>query len=105
MTETSSHPSSPQLSRICFVACDSSGTVAYSHFVMAASLLIPAAAPRHRLRGVSQRDPDPSGGVRLHVVTGKGGTGKTTAAAALALALAADGGRVDRESTRLNSSH
>jgi anion-transporting ArsA/GET3 family ATPase len=33
-------------------------------------------------------DPSP---VRLHVVTGKGGTGKTTVAAALALALAADG--------------
>lgn len=32
--------------------------------------------------------------VRLHVVTGKGGTGKTTVAAALALALAADGRRV-----------
>jgi anion-transporting ArsA/GET3 family ATPase len=31
---------------------------------------------------------------RLHVVTGKGGTGKTTVAAALALALAADGGHV-----------
>lgn len=31
---------------------------------------------------------------RLHVVTGKGGTGKTTVAAALALALAADGGRI-----------
>jgi anion-transporting ArsA/GET3 family ATPase len=30
---------------------------------------------------------------RLHVVTGKGGTGKTTVAAALAMALAADGGR------------
>ena len=30
---------------------------------------------------------------RLHVVTGKGGTGKTTVAAALALALAADGRR------------
>ena len=30
-------------------------------------------------------------GVRLHVVTGKGGTGKTTVAAALALALAAGG--------------
>ena len=30
-------------------------------------------------------------GVRLHVVTGKGGTGKTTAAAALALALASSG--------------
>jgi anion-transporting ArsA/GET3 family ATPase len=29
--------------------------------------------------------------VRLHVVTGKGGTGKTTVAAALAIALAADG--------------
>jgi anion-transporting ArsA/GET3 family ATPase len=33
-------------------------------------------------------DPSPA---RLHVVTGKGGTGKTTVAAALALALAADG--------------
>jgi len=32
--------------------------------------------------------------VRLHVVTGKGGTGKTTVAAALALALAAEGGKV-----------
>ncbi|KJS55646.1 ATPase [Streptomyces rubellomurinus subsp. indigoferus] len=30
----------------------------------------------------------------MHVVSGKGGTGKTTLAAALALALAADGGRV-----------
>jgi anion-transporting ArsA/GET3 family ATPase len=37
-----------------------------------------------------QVSPDPSP-VRLHVVTGKGGTGKTTVAAALALALAADG--------------
>jgi anion-transporting ArsA/GET3 family ATPase len=37
-----------------------------------------------------QVSPDPSS-VRLHVVTGKGGTGKTTVAAALALALAADG--------------
>ena len=33
-------------------------------------------------------------GVRLHIVTGKGGTGKTTVAAALAMALAADGSRV-----------
>lgn len=33
-------------------------------------------------------------GVRLHVVTGKGGTGKTTVAAALALTLAGDGRRV-----------
>jgi anion-transporting ArsA/GET3 family ATPase len=32
-------------------------------------------------------------GIRLHVVTGKGGTGKTTVAGALALALAAGGGR------------
>ena len=37
-------------------------------------------------------------GVRLHVVTGKGGTGKTTVAAALALALAGEvpQGDVDR---------
>jgi anion-transporting ArsA/GET3 family ATPase len=32
--------------------------------------------------------------LRFHVVTGKGGTGKTTVAAALAMALARDGGRV-----------
>jgi anion-transporting ArsA/GET3 family ATPase len=36
------------------------------------------------------REPDWQG-VRLHVVTGKGGTGKTTVAAALALALAGEG--------------
>ncbi|MFD8483221.1 ArsA-related P-loop ATPase [Kitasatospora sp. NPDC059673] len=40
----------------------------------------------------SPREPDWEG-VRLHVVSGKGGTGKTTLAAALALALAAEGGR------------
>ncbi|MSV42919.1 MAG: AAA family ATPase [Actinobacteria bacterium] len=33
-------------------------------------------------------------GVRLHVITGKGGTGKTTAAASLAIALATGGHRV-----------
>jgi anion-transporting ArsA/GET3 family ATPase len=38
--------------------------------------------------------PDTARRARLHVVTGKGGTGKTTVAAALALALAADGRRV-----------
>nr|WP_202420480.1 ArsA-related P-loop ATPase [Actinomadura rayongensis] len=42
---------------------------------------------------VSARDTDWDG-VRLHVVTGKGGTGKTTVAAALALALAAGGKKV-----------
>src|SRR2546430_16379843 len=41
-TWTSSQPSSPQVSRICFVAWTSSGTVAYSHFVMRPTL---AAAP------------------------------------------------------------
>jgi anion-transporting ArsA/GET3 family ATPase len=41
----------------------------------------------------SVRDTDWDG-VRLHIVTGKGGTGKTTVAAALALALAAGGRRV-----------
>jgi len=41
----------------------------------------------------SARDNDWDG-VRLHVVTGKGGTGKTTVAAALALALASEGRRV-----------
>ncbi|WP_150243941.1 ArsA-related P-loop ATPase [Nocardiopsis quinghaiensis] len=42
--------------------------------------------------------PQPPGGARakarLHIVTGKGGTGKTTVAAALAQALASGGGRV-----------
>jgi Anion-transporting ATPase len=42
---------------------------------------------------VRARDTDWEG-VRLHVVTGKGGTGKTTVAASLALALAAGGGKV-----------
>jgi anion-transporting ArsA/GET3 family ATPase len=42
---------------------------------------------------VTVRDNDWEG-VRLHVVTGKGGTGKTTVAASLALALAAGGRRV-----------
>jgi hypothetical protein len=42
---------------------------------------------------VTARDTDWDG-VRLHVVTGKGGTGKTTVAAALALALASDGRNV-----------
>src|ERR1700689_4151585 len=40
--------------------------------------------------GMTTRDTDWDG-VRLHVVTGKGGTGKTTVAAALALALASHG--------------
>ncbi|HEY7593671.1 MAG TPA: ArsA-related P-loop ATPase [Actinophytocola sp.] len=38
--------------------------------------------------------PEPVSRARLHVVTGKGGTGKTTVAAALALALATGGRRV-----------
>jgi anion-transporting ArsA/GET3 family ATPase len=38
--------------------------------------------------------PHPFRDVRLHIVTGKGGTGKTTIAGALALSLAADGRRV-----------
>src|ERR1700689_4712160 len=42
--------------------------------------------------GMTTRDTDWDG-VRLHVVTGKGGTGKTTVAAALALALARVGRR------------
>jgi anion-transporting ArsA/GET3 family ATPase len=42
---------------------------------------------------VATRDTDWDG-VRLHVVTGKGGTGKTTVAGALALALAANGRKV-----------
>src|SRR3954453_5323881 len=41
-TCTSSQPSSPMLSRICLVACTSSGTVMYSHFVIAATLSMDA---------------------------------------------------------------
>src|ERR1700689_5864115 len=43
--------------------------------------------------GMTTRDTDWEG-VRLHVVTGKGGTGKTTVAGALAIALASGGGKV-----------
>ena len=46
-----------------------------------------------RAGGAQVRDTDWDG-VRLHVVTGKGGTGKTTVAAALALALAGGGRKV-----------
>lgn len=42
----------------------------------------------------SDRSEHPQWGARLHVVTGKGGTGKTTVAAALAMALAQHGKRV-----------
>src|SRR5256714_2737253 len=42
---------------------------------------------------MTMRDTDWDG-VRLHVVTGKGGTGKTTVAASLALALASRGSRI-----------
>ncbi len=48
--------------------------------------------PTSPTRPAGRTDLDPAG-LRLHVVTGKGGTGKTTVAAALALALAADGRR------------
>lgn len=53
----------------------------------------PTAARNDSLDNVSTRDTDWDG-VRLHVVTGKGGTGKTTVAGALALALASGGRRV-----------
>jgi anion-transporting ArsA/GET3 family ATPase len=53
---------------------------------------MPTSAPAASAATTS-RDTDWQG-VRLHVVTGKGGTGKTTVAASLALALAAGGRRV-----------
>jgi anion-transporting ArsA/GET3 family ATPase len=49
--------------------------------------------PGDPTRPVHQERPDWSG-VRLHIVTGKGGTGKTTVAASLALALAAGGRKI-----------
>jgi len=48
---------------------------------------------RARPAEAGERAPSDFEGVRLHVVTGKGGTGKTTVAAALALALADQGKR------------
>src|SRR3954452_24306368 len=39
-TCTSYHPFSPKLSRICLVACTSTGAVRYSHFVMLATLVL-----------------------------------------------------------------
>ena len=50
-------------------------------------------APGTTAGSATARDTDWDG-VRLHIVTGKGGTGKTTVAAALALALAGQGKRV-----------
>ncbi|HEY3008596.1 MAG TPA: ArsA-related P-loop ATPase [Micromonosporaceae bacterium] len=46
-----------------------------------------------RARAAAKRRANPAWPSRLHVVTGKGGTGKTTVAAALALAMAAGGRR------------
>ena len=74
----------------------SSGIVAYSHLRRADSVMSGTLAQRRgraRAPTLGQVSAPPSP-VRLHVVTGKGGTGKTTVAAALALALAADGGSV-----------
>jgi anion-transporting ArsA/GET3 family ATPase len=51
------------------------------------------AAPTARARASGLRSEIPAG-LRLHVVTGKGGTGKTTVSAALALALATTGKKV-----------
>ena len=81
------------------VAWTSSGTVAYSHFCHAATPYRRPApvGPTRAARGsygLARVSLDAAGPIaRLHVVTGKGGTGKTTVAAALALALAADGRR------------
>jgi anion-transporting ArsA/GET3 family ATPase len=54
---------------------------------MAATRTAPRAADRELVRGIPAA-------TRLHVVTGKGGTGKTTVAASLALALAGGGRKV-----------
>ncbi len=75
------------------VACDvprphgaARGAISYARMMAAAST--PQAASRSRL---SEAIP---GKARLHVVTGKGGTGKTTVAVSLALALATAGRKV-----------
>src|SRR3954451_3546443 len=50
---TSSHPSSPQLSRICLVAWTSRGTVTYSHFCIACILPNRRVRAQLRARGVA----------------------------------------------------
>lgn len=93
-TWTSSQPSRPKLSRIALVLCTSNGAVRYSHVVLS----FIGAPYGGRFFGVPERRKAAAGGdwpkVRLHVVSGKGGTGKTTVAAALALALASGGRKV-----------
>lgn len=54
----------------------------------------PGHAPEYAPEYAPEHAPEPWPNVTLHVVTGKGGTGKTTVAAALAIALATDGHRV-----------
>lgn len=66
------------------VAWTSNGTVAYSQVVMSA---------QYRCSNYCARVHSSLTSADLHVVSGKGGTGKTTVAAALAMALAADGRR------------
>ena len=75
--------------------------MAYSHLGFAASVMSALYGPPSSLGPWRRRaGPRPTSGrvdwrrrQQLHVVTGKGGTGKTTVAAALALALAAGGQR------------
>src|SRR5689334_23003108 len=52
---------------------------------------MPSAAPSAPDQGAEQEPRSDWSGVQVHVVTGKGGTGKSTVAAALALALASHG--------------
>ncbi|MBF6333918.1 ArsA-related P-loop ATPase [Nocardia transvalensis] len=55
---------------------------------------VPTAAPVSEEPGLKRGWPERADRARLHYVSGKGGTGKSTVAAALALALAAGGRRV-----------
>src|SRR4051794_4972878 len=115
-TVTSSQPSRPKLSRMALVLWINSGAVRYSHrvtgWVMDRTLVPlrtvavvgPVTGDVCALTGRGAGEapypgavtppgwPAAMADVRLHVVSGKGGTGKTTVAAALALALA-EGGR------------
>src|SRR6266404_102509 len=72
MTATSSHPSSPQLSRICLVACTSNGTVEYSHFGMDRpyALSLPARSGAARSGAVTSS----TSGVTASSTSGGGGT-------------------------------
>src|SRR5260370_21231546 len=86
MTATSSPPSSPQLSRICLVACTSNGTVAYSHFGMdrpyAYALAARSGAVTSRTSGATGLSTSGAGGMDDSSSSGTGALEMAASAAA-----------------------